>query len=178
MKVKELIDKLSTMNPNAEVMGLTIQKGIILPVHLPIIEVAEELPDLVTVRCEDNVYTIDMLEKAIDTQDMNVLKVFKSRDIGQGYGYKLYKDWDKIEDDEVIYIPEYAYKQIEPEEKWFDVPFSINGCYTKEDFIDIVGDEERAQTLFEDVDWQYPETLADEYDWQTDYWKANSEKNK
>lgn len=99
------------------------------------------------------------LQNAIDNNDEKILSMFKAEWIGQGYGYKSEKNWNEMKSDEVIYIPEYGYKQ------GTDIPEDF---YTKQDFIDIVG-EVRAQNLFSDVDWQYPETLAEEYDWQTDY---------
>lgn len=112
----------------------------------------------------EEIITKDILTKAIDeydkTGEMNdTLVIFVPQWIGQGYGYKIDKNWEEIQPNEVIYIPEYGYREET------HIPESF---YTKQDFINIVG-KERAKQLFYDVDWQFPETLADEYDWQTDY---------
>lgn len=115
----------------------------------------------------EEILTTSMLEKAIDEYDQtgkinDILKRVEPTDIGQGYGYKLFnKDWNDIQLDEVIYIPEYGYRE------GTDIPESY---YTKQDFLNIVGgNDRRAQNLFSDVDWQSPETLAYEWDWLTDY---------
>ena len=89
--------------------------------------------------------------------------------IGQGYGYKdCSKDWDDIDDDEIIYIPESGY--IEREVVRTD-------AYSKRDFIDLIemkyprANEELknriAEMLFQAVDWQFPETALDE-EWLLD----------
>lgn len=75
--------------------------------------------------------------------------------IGQGYGYKNpnYKT-----EDEIIYIPEYAYKDGHAE---YGYSFS--------DFLAICdGYRKRAEFLFEWVDWQHPETAYDELDFDND----------
>lgn len=78
--------------------------------------------------------------------------------IGQGYGYKKDIDWEQVSPEEVIYIPEYGYR---------NGTICEDSIYTKKDFIDITGgDNKLAQELFEDVDWQHPETLYDE--WEVD----------
>lgn len=101
------------------------------------------------------------LQDAIDNNDENILSMFKAEWIGQGYGYKSEKNWNEMQLDEVIYIPEYGYRE------GTDIPEDL---YTKQDFLNIVGGNEgRAQNLFSDVDWQSPETLANEWDWMTDY---------
>lgn len=82
--------------------------------------------------------------------------------IGQGYGYKeMGKAWDDLDDDEIIYIPEFGYN------KNHTVP--RENAYTKSDFIRLTkenvsdGDiEQLAEELFGMVDWQYPESLIDE----------------
>ena len=89
--------------------------------------------------------------------------------IGQGYGYKeTEKEWNDIDDDEIIYIPEYGYND--------DHTVSRNDAYTKSDFIKLTSDfmnttdktvqsediEQLAMELFDAVDWQYPESLIDE----------------
>lgn len=76
--------------------------------------------------------------------------LFPIMDIGQGYGFKNYGAWEDIGADEVIYIPEYSYKEA----------VDIDGIYTKQDFIELCNnDVDRAFSLFDMVDWQSPETL-------------------
>ena len=92
--------------------------------------------------------------------------------IGQGYGYKLTeKEWNDLDDDEIIYIPEYGYER--EEGKRF---VERADAYTKRDFIQLIrncddkfldigrqGQVDRmAKELFEAVDWQYPESLLQE----------------
>lgn len=95
------------------------------------------------------------------------LKQFKSKYIGQGWIWKSEVEWDEMKDDDICYLSESCYANDEGEV--FDYPVQYG--WTKHDFINIVG-KERAKTLFEDVDWQSPETLADEYDWGCDYWNG------
>lgn len=91
--------------------------------------------------------------------------------IGQGYGYKSEKEWDYIDLDEIIYIPEYGYER--EEGKRF---VERADAYTKRDFIQLIrncddkfldigrqGQVDRmARELFEAIDWQYPESLLQE----------------
>lgn len=80
--------------------------------------------------------------------------------IGQGWGYKEgCKLWCEIEDDDVIYVPEYGV------EKDIDGNEYAETWYTKKDFIELCSVEGcpiEAETLFDMVDWQFPETLLDE----------------
>lgn len=81
--------------------------------------------------------------------------------IGQGYGYKLEENWEDIPDDDIIYIPEYAYDG-----------YNVKRCdaYSKEDFRQLARDYDIAENLvdayakdvFYTVDWQFPETLMEE----------------
>lgn len=86
----------------------------------------------------------------------------------------IYKDYKAFESGEgTCYIPEYAIpgngafdEFVEPdlvlpdEGDWY---LEENcGIYTKKDFVSIAG--KHADMLFEDVDWQHPETLWEEYD--------------
>lgn len=119
--------------------------------------------------------TRDMLEKAIEEYVdkavvSDILKQFKSINIGQGWGYKKDGEWKSFSNDEIIYIPEGGYSDGDwgGSSRISDYPINSDLLYTKQDFINIVGND-RARQLFEDVDWQSPETLAYEYDWQTDY---------
>ena len=92
--------------------------------------------------------------------------------IGQGYGYKVTDTaWNDLNDDEIIYIPEYGYER--KEGKHF---VERADAYTKRDFIQLIrnyddkfldigrqGQVDRmARELFEAVDWQYPESLLQE----------------
>lgn len=90
--------------------------------------------------------------------------------IGQGYGYKDERIWAEIAEDEVIYIPEYAY---EYQEDGCCVITDLDDIYTKESFRDLVVNElgdirdkemidSIACDLFYTVDWQYPESLINE----------------
>lgn len=79
-------------------------------------------------------------------------------DIGQGYGYKIDKVWEEIPDNIVIYIPEYGY---EDDNNGNFLP-SEDSIYTKNDFREVTeGHEGWAEALFNEVDWQFPETLWD-----------------
>ena len=76
--------------------------------------------------------------------------------------YKNNRAWSEISDSEVVYIPDIYLNEIykfwyasdidviEPDS--YDI--LIDNCYTKEDFIMIGG--ERAEELFDFVDWQHP----------------------
>jgi len=118
-----------------------------------------------------------MVEQSIENYEETgkvdeILLQLKPRFIGQGYGYKSDKKWEDMAMDEVIYIPEGGYTK---GTNGTNIPESF---YTKEDFIKIQeyeGGEPRAKILFEDVDWQDPNTLSEEYDWRTDYNESGSE---
>ena len=72
--------------------------------------------------------------------------------IGQGYGYK--GEWDPENIHDIIYIPEYGYKDNTVERK---------NAYSYKDFIDLCdGDIKKAEILFENIDWQFPETALEE----------------
>lgn len=77
--------------------------------------------------------------------------------IGQGYGYKNTEfDWVNGNDDEIIYIPEHAYE---------DDIVERDCAYSKRDLINLCfGNESKALELFDEVDWQFPETLLDEWE--------------
>lgn len=75
--------------------------------------------------------------------------------IGQGYGYK---NENYETEDEIIYIPEYAY-----------VDGHAQYGYSFKDFLDICeGYRKRAEFLFQLVDWQHPESAYDEIDFDGD----------
>lgn len=85
-------------------------------------------------------------------------------DIGQGYGYKNFSfNWEAGNPDEIIYIPEYGIN-----EEGF---INWENCYTKNDFIRLCENIDHnkeeyigPETLFDYVDWQFPETVLEELD--------------
>ena len=79
--------------------------------------------------------------------------------IGQGMGYKkdvVITDKD-LDENEVIYIPEYGYD---------DKCKPLTDCiYSKKDLLEICkGDEDLTEFMWETLDWQSPETLYEEWD--------------
>lgn len=93
--------------------------------------------------------------------------------IGQGYGYKVTDTiWDDLNDDDIIYIPEYAYDKKDDG----TVLVSRENAYSKRDFIQLIMElndryrdigrcvqvKRMAAELFEALDWQYPESLLNE----------------
>lgn len=118
--------------------------------------------------------TKEELEQAIKKNDTKVLTYFEAEDIGQGYGYKSNKHWDKMLLDEVIYIPECGYNTEYGNGSGY--PINADYAYTKQDFINIIKDkvhptriDKEAQALFDMVDWQAPEVLADELNYDKEY---------
>lgn len=101
----------------------------------------------------------DVIEKGIKKIDFqNQIGFFNSE---QGYIFKSDKSFEELKDDEVCYIPEY-YAEVNDEDLLEDVD-----VYTKTDFMKICGDIKwQASELYECVDWQHPETLYDETDWE------------
>jgi len=74
--------------------------------------------------------------------------------LAQGWGYKA--DWNTAGLDDVIYVPEYGIAIDEDDRQYAET------YYTKQDFIDLAGNEWLGYILHEGVDWQFPETLIDE----------------
>lgn len=173
MKVKDLIEQLKQMNPSAEVMVMTEtddERG-----YQTVFDCEEEYSNLVTLGCGYPVRTKEQLNSAMKRCDHEYLELFYSRDIGQGMGYKLDKEWDKMLDNEIIYIPEVGYRE-KLTDRLHKFPTDIDCVYTKQDFIDIVKDKvkpsrinEEAQALFYAVDWQTPEALAEEWEFDSEY---------
>lgn len=173
MKVKDLIEQLKQMNPSAEVMVMTEtddERG-----YQTVFDCEEEYSNLVTLGCGYPVHTKEQLKSAMQRCDHEYLELFYSRDIGQGMGYKLDKEWDKMLDNEIIYIPEVGYRE-KLTDRLHKFPTDIDCVYTKQDFIDIVKDKvkpsrinEEAQALFYAVDWQTPEALAEEWEFDSEY---------
>lgn len=173
MKVKDLIDRLRVLNPDAEVMVMTEtddDRG-----YQTVFDCEEEYSDLVTIGCGYPVYMKEQVIKGIKSNDHKIMEVFESSDIGQGMGYKLDKEWNKILPNEVIYIPEVGYSEYDTDHIR-SFPVNADCVYSKQDFINIIKEyvkpsrvEEEAQALFNMVDWQCPETLADELEFDEDY---------
>lgn len=173
MKVKELIKQLEVLNPNAEVMVIAEtgeDNG-----YQVVFDCEEEFSDLVTIGCGYPVYTKELIVKAIKENDKDLLDQFECFDIGQGYGYKSNKEWNSMKLDEVIYIPEAGYAE-QDTGVISKHPIQYKCVYSKQDFIDIVKDyvkpsrvEAEAQALFNMVDWQTPEALAYELEFDSEY---------
>lgn len=53
----------------------------------------------------EQVITKDLLIKALEENNTDVLNKVSGEDIGQGTGYKSNKEWNTMLPDEVIYIP-------------------------------------------------------------------------
>jgi hypothetical protein len=176
MKVKDLIEQLEVLNPNAEVMVIAEtgeDNG-----YQTVFDCEEEFADLVTIGCGYPVITKDILIKALEENDTDVLDKVRGEDIGQGTGYKSKKEWSRMLANEVIYIPECGYRQEDENGNEIITDHFVNkDCiYTKQDFIDIVKDkvkpsrvDDEAFALYEMVDWQCPEVLADELEYDADY---------
>lgn len=173
MKVKDLIKQLEVLNPNAEVMVIAEtgeDNG-----YQTVFDCEEEFADLVTIGCGYPVITKDVLTKALEENNTDVLNKVIGEDIGQGIGYKSNKEWSRMLPDEVIYIPEVGYRE-KLTDRLHKFPTDIDCVYTKQDFIDIVKDKvkpsrinEEAQALFDAVDWQTPEALAEEWEFDSEY---------
>lgn len=103
-------------------------------------------------------------------REYNKLGTMPCEWIGQGYGYKVTDiDWNDLNDDDIIYIPEYAYKK----EDDGTTLVSKEDAYSKNDFIRLIREldekyldvgrcvqvNKMAAELFEAVDWQFPESL-------------------
>lgn len=105
-------------------------------------------------------------------REYNKLGTMPCEWIGQGYGYKTDTAWDDLNDDDIIYIPEYGYDKKDDG----TVFVSRNDAYSKRDFIQLIRElddryldigrqvevKRMAAELFEAVDWQYPESLLNE----------------
>jgi len=90
-------------------------------------------------------------------RDFNVYNRFKTMPyqwIGQGYGYKT--EWNPKHPDDIIYIPEYGYEGNKVERE---------NAYSYTDFVKLCdGNIHLAENLFNSLDWQFPESLLDEWD--------------
>ena len=111
-------------------------------------------------------FTKKQIQKLINEEkDIIYLQTYMGfEDIGQGYGYKSVEAWDSDSPDVIVYIPEYCYSETENDEGTRITILEIDSCYTKQDFLDITGDLEKAEDLFESVDWQHPTTLWNEWE--------------
>ena len=85
--------------------------------------------------------------------------------IGQGYGYKAGIEWDQVNENDIIYIPDLAYE---------DCTVKRGCAFSKRDFINMVADllpentstkdiDEVAYKVFETVDWQFPTSVVGEW---------------
>lgn len=88
-----------------------------------------------------------------------------------GFIYKnsvaFYEPWRYKNKDEIVYIPEYGF----PDEKNIRIPEDkLLSYFTKRDLITITQSETLAAELFDELSWQYPENLWNE-------WCADSDKN-
>lgn len=88
--------------------------------------------------------------------------------IGQGYGYKA--KWNPDSPTDIIYIPEYGYEDTlyDEDEVAGDMVLREN-AYSYEDFMRICdGNEKKAHALFDNVDWQTPDSVLDEewFEWE------------
>lgn len=71
-------------------------------------------------------------------------------------------------DDQVIYIPDLELNNITATKSPYeeDAEYTINRCYTGEDFVDLCeGDEALAYRLFCYCDWQHPSSALPEVDY-------------
>lgn len=167
LKVLQNADLVSEEHCNELIMQL---EDLITMLQVPVLKKTKS-------KTASNYVSKQALEQAIneyvETAEVNdILRQFKSEYIGQGWGYKKDGKWESFANDEVIYIPECGYGSEDVAEGsatcMSDYPIWPDYIYTKQDFINLVGND-RARQLFEDVDWQTPEILSQEYDWQTDY---------
>lgn len=112
-------------------------------------------------------FTKTQIQNLIDEgKDLKFFREYMEfEDIGQGYGYKSVEAWDSDSPDVIVYIPEYCYSETENDEGTRITILEIDSCYTKQDFLDITGDLEKAEDLFESVDWQHPTTLWNEWEY-------------
>jgi hypothetical protein len=104
-------------------------------------------------------------------------KAYKGENSMQGYVYKDPKIFLDAPTDQVCYIPEYALLDGETYVKGDHVFYIVEkeNTYTRNDFMKIARETgenlglldvlHRAKFLFDMVDWQHPESLADEIDW-------------
>lgn len=87
--------------------------------------------------------------------------------LGQGVGFKSLLSFDEAPMDEVLYVPEYGWKE--------EADSDYRGCdfFTKRSFLEITSKNPEnpapweynlAWNLYNQVDWQYPETLFDEWE--------------
>lgn len=102
-----------------------------------------------------------LLENDISIKDFEKLIGFEYGE--QGYIYKSKKIFSELKDDEVCYIPEYYNINNEP---------VLCDCdrYTKSDFLNLCdGNIQKAEFIYYTVDWQHPEVLYDEVDWEEEF---------
>lgn len=94
---------------------------------------------------------VGRIQKAI-MPDGNEGYLVEKEYFGQGY---IFKDEEAYyhHKDEPCYVPEHAGEN-----------GYVESAYTGQDFLDMCGgDQDRADDLFHSVDWQFPETLMEDY---------------
>ena len=90
-------------------------------------------------------------------------EVVEKEFFGQGFIYKNDEAFRKNMD-EICYIPEFSRLSCFNEETNEDVEYGSHTKYTRRDFINLCNDNEKlAEMLFDDVDWQHPESLLEEW---------------
>ncbi len=88
-----------------------------------------------------------------------------------GFIYKnsvaFHEPWRYKDKNEIVYIPEYGF----PDNKSERVPASeLQAQYIRQDIVNLTNSEELAAELFDEISWQHPENLWNE-------WCADSDKN-
>lgn len=91
-----------------------------------------------------------------------------------GYIYKnsvaFYEPWRYKNKDEIVYIPEYGF----PDGKWDRVAEDdVESKYTRQSLIALTNSEVLASELFDELSWQHPESLWNEWcvdSDKSDYW--------
>lgn len=81
-----------------------------------------------------------------------------------GFIYKnsvaFHEPWRYKDKNEIVYIPEYGF----PENKSERVPADeLQAHYTRQDLINLTDSEELAAELFDELAWQHPDTLWNEW---------------
>lgn len=96
---------------------------------------------------------------------------FNSNGGSDGFIYKnsvaFHEPWRYKDKNEIVYIPEYGF----PENKSERVPADeLQAHYTRQDLIELTNSEALAAELFDELTWQQPDTLWNE-------WCNDSDKN-
>jgi len=88
-----------------------------------------------------------------------------------GFVYKnsvaFHEPWRYKDKNEIVYIPEYGFPESKSDRVSAD---ELQAYYTRQDLINLTNSEELAAELFDELTWQLPENLWNE-------WCADSDKN-